>query len=140
MRATGVGLMLLLAACAGTAPSAAPDALPEPSHWRLVGSSDARLQGDAAAAVRLTIAEGRLSGDSGCNEFSAGYSLANGALQMQPLISTKRGCAPPAGEVEQALYAVLREATRADLRDGRLRLTTGDGRYVEFLTENSARP
>ncbi|MGQ0801075.1 MAG: META domain-containing protein [Pseudomarimonas sp.] len=90
------------------APLAVPlDALPVGSHWALVASNAAGLNRVEASAIRLSVQADRLSGDSSCNRFSAGYQMLDGRLSVGPAMATKRGCQSPAGEIEQALFAVL---------------------------------
>jgi heat shock protein HslJ len=102
------------------------DALPTNSDWALTSASAAGLNRPEAALVRLHIEGERLSGDSGCNRFSASYSISAGKLSIGPVVASKRGCPSAAGEVEQALFAALQTLTSASM----------DG--VDLLLEDSA--
>ena len=104
-------------------------ALPVGTRWRLAGSERDVLQVDDAARVTLRVEDGRLFGDSGCNQYSVGVQLdAVGLLTMDPVVSTKRGCIGPAGDIEKAYYEALGNASWFT-RDGDtlvLWLHTGD--------------
>src|SRR5688572_26611350 len=57
---------------------------------------------------RITLADGKASGHSGCNGFSAGYTTgADGALAFGPVIATKMFCEGEPGTSEQAVFAAL---------------------------------
>jgi heat shock protein HslJ len=77
---------------------------------------------------RVTLADGKATGHSGCNDFSAGYtSGADGALAFGPVTATKMFCEGEPGTSEQALFAAL-AATKRATRDGTLmRLHDADG-------------
>jgi len=83
------------------------DALPAGSHWALASSTATGLDRSEATAIRLSIESDRLSGDSSCNRFSAGYQLLDKRLSVGPPVATKRGCQSPAAEIEQALFVLL---------------------------------
>ncbi|MBD8526492.1 META domain-containing protein [Pseudomarimonas arenosa] len=106
--------------------------LPEDSRWKLVSSDIEGLQAKASEAVRLEIAGGTLRGDTGCNQFFAGYSMdAAGAISMQPVVQSKRACAEPErNAVERALLDALRELQSASQRGDELVLHTAAGRLV----------
>jgi len=106
--------------------------LPEDSRWRLVESTIVGLEAGNATGIRLEFKDGRLSGDSGCNRFSADAELDDGALRLGPVMSTKRGCADPRGAVESALYAALPGIRQVSMEGDRLRLAHVDGGAMWF--------
>ncbi len=83
------------------------EALPVETYWALTSSTAKGLDRAEASSIRLNIDHKRLSGDSGCNRFSAGYQMLEKRLSVGLPAATKRGCESPAGEIEQALFAVL---------------------------------
>jgi len=73
---------------------------------------------------------GRMSGRA-CNSYSGSYQVSGEGLRFGAIVSTKRACAPPLGEQENALFAVLRDAVRYELgADGSLTIQTSDGRRL----------
>ncbi len=151
-------LALALAAC-GTQPMAGSDdrqhadhkeaatvqsteqplsVLPTGTRWRLAESTRPSLQLPEAAQVTLAFDDGRMQGDSGCNQYVAGYSIADGRIAMEPVAATKRGCPGPRSEVERAWFEALHGLQWVS-RDGDallLRLAEGDMlRFVPFPLE-----
>ncbi len=83
------------------------DALPVETYWALVSSNASGLDRAEATSIRLNIDHSRLSGDSGCNQFSAGYQMLENRLSVGLPAATKRGCESPVAQIEQALFALL---------------------------------
>lgn len=88
---------------------------------------------DMAANARPTLvfdAVGKVNGRA-CNSYSGTYQVAGEGLRFGPIVATKRACAPPLGDQENALLAVLRDAVRHELgADGSLTIETNDGRRL----------
>ena len=122
------------------AETAAPaiDATP----WRILAyRSDAGAGADADAEAglvfiepretppQLAFAEGRVSGNAGCNSFSGGYTLDGGRLTIDPRMAmTMMACEESLMTVEQAITAHL--AAVAGYRQ--------DGRTLELLDAEGA--
>jgi heat shock protein HslJ len=108
-------------------------ALPTGTHWRLALSERETLSLPDAARVTLQIDEGRLSGNSSCNQYSAGYTLQHGRITLQPIAATKRGCIGAPSAIEAAWFEAL-QSLQWISRDGDalvLRLAAGDAlRFV----------
>lgn len=107
-------------------------ALPVDSDWVLSKSSFASLNRAEAGVITLHIAPSRLSGNSGCNQFSAGYQLNERQLAIGPAAATKRGCAPPLNEIEQALFATLPTLVKSSMDGGDLLLHDANGGSLRF--------
>jgi heat shock protein HslJ len=119
------------AAAPRAAASQAPDA---PSlvgtRWTgvVAGASDPRT------LPRLEFAtQGRVVGFTGCNMLSGAWSIAGGEVKFGPMVTTKRGCVGPEGEVERRLLAVLGENSRVTREAHKLILTGPDGARFEFV-------
>ena len=132
----GILCALGVTACAaptgsGAGPTAASP-LPAPiagTRWVGVveGSPDART------LPRMEFAAGgRMAGFTGCNMMSGTWSEEGGAVRFGPIISTKRGCAGPEGEVEKRVIAALGEGARATRSGDRLVVTAASGARFEF--------
>jgi heat shock protein HslJ len=122
-----------LAACVaapGAGPAAAAPAPLAGTRWVGVveGNSDPRT------LPRLEFAAGgRMSGYTGCNMMSGSWSEEGGAVRFGPIISTKRFCAGPEGEVETRLMAAMGPSARATRSGDRLVLGTPGGTRFEFV-------
>ena len=120
-----------LAACAAApgapdAPAAPPASLAG-TRWIALAAGGA----DARSLARLEfMREGRLTGYSGCNMLSGTWRMEGEAIRIGPVITTKRMCAGPEGEVERRLLASL--GGRATREGGKLVLHGPGGARFEF--------
>ena len=108
------------------------DELPVETYWALTSSNATGLDLAQAKAIRLNIDHARLSGDSGCNQFSAGYQVLEKRLSVGVPAATKRGCQSPVAEIEQALFAVLPTLESASLDGSDLILHGAGGVTLRF--------
>lgn len=56
-------------------------------------------------------ADGIVSGNAGCNQFSGGYSVDGSTIAIGPLLSTMMACEEPIGSQEAAIIVALDTAT-----------------------------
>ncbi len=93
-------------------------------RWRLdtlygAGGQPMPLDAQAVAQMHLGIdAQGALSGNGGCNSFNARLVRENGALAVRDFLTTRRGCANPARQVEILFHAALTGARHFTLLQG----------------------
>jgi heat shock protein HslJ len=64
-----------------------------------------------ATATLVFGGDGRVSIDTGCNTGAGSYTGEGATLRFSALAMTKRACAGPAGELEQAVLGVLEAGT-----------------------------
>jgi heat shock protein HslJ len=83
-----------------------------------------------------TFAEGRVAGSTGCNRFTAEYTLDGTVLELGPIASTRMTCIPPADQVERAYLDALSRVAGWRLDDSDLVLVDGDG--AELLRYRAA--
>jgi heat shock protein HslJ len=93
---------------------------------------------DIPPAVRATLAfgsDGHVSGHAGCNGYGGPWTASNGALHFGGMISTKMACLQPAGamQAEHDVFAALREAAAARMRDRQLILLDANGAAIATL-------
>lgn len=148
MRITTSALMLalLLASCKQRTdtPPAADSATPSetsssPSgvtdrQWVLVQLGDnTSPQGNGGKPVTLTLAsaEGRASGNAGCNGYSGPFTLSGNQLSFGPAISTKMAC-EQGMDVEIAFLAMLNEVRTYEATDSSLVLVGSSGSLARF--------
>ena len=103
-------------------------------QWLVSGGID--VPGWESVAPSATFAEGRVAGSTGCNLFTAEYTLDAEALEIGPIASTRMACIPPADEVERAYLDALSRVAGWRLDDSDLVLVDGDG--AELLRYRAA--
>jgi heat shock protein HslJ len=121
-------LLWLLALMAATgcgddqdgAPAAA--SLPE-SPWTLVSGID--VKGWETAPPGVTFSQGQLSGSTGCNQFTAAYTVDAEKLAIGDVAATLMACTGAAAEVEQAFLSALGQVTSWHLDGDELVLEGG---------------
>lgn len=130
---------LLAAGCAsapsaGDAPVARAAAAPAPvaslagTRWTGVveGTPDPRT------LPRLEFTQDRVAGFTGCNMLSGTWRMEEGAPHLGPLITTKRMCLGPEGEVEKRFHAAVGPSSRITREGDRLVFTAPSGARFEF--------
>ena len=123
-----------LAACAtppgdGKAASAAAPAPLSGTRWVGVveGNPDART----LPRIEFT-GGGRFAGFTGCNMMSGSWTEEGGEARFGPIVSTKRFCAGPEGEVEKRVLAALASGARGVRQGDRRVLIAPGGARFEF--------
>jgi heat shock protein HslJ len=125
------GVLLTASACAGAGESQDPTTL-EGVEWHLVESSISSAD-LGAAGITATFASGTISGFSGVNQYSGGYSAeADGAFSAGPLAGTMMAGPEPLMNAESAYLKLLEDAEEFSVEEDRLTLTTGDGSTLAF--------
>jgi heat shock protein HslJ len=119
-------------ASAGAAPASAAAAPATLAGTRWVGVIDASLDKRHAPWLEF-IREGRLSGFTGCNMLSGGWRMEGGQIRVGPLVTTKRGCLGPEGEIERRVLAALNEQSRVTRDGAKLVFLGSSGERFEFL-------
>ncbi|HEX2166108.1 MAG TPA: META domain-containing protein [Longimicrobiales bacterium] len=125
------GLTVLVAisfACSQNGNMSAGDAIG--TTWALIevgGAAVDTTQVNRAPTLTLH-ADGRASGNAGCNQFGGEYELTASTLRFGVLGMTRMAC-PGRMEVETAYAAALEATTEWRLRNGMLELL-GNGRVL----------
>lgn len=80
-------------------------------------------------APTITFADGgKVSGSTGCNNFSGTYTFNNGIIELGPLAMTKKACFGPAADNEAAFVKAINTVDRVGFnQDGGVTLTGPDG-------------
>jgi heat shock protein HslJ len=110
-------------------PTATPLPLPElgdGSTWTLT-----TLNGEPVALPGLVTATfgegGLLTGISGCNNYSAGFTVDGDAITIEPPVTTRKMCADPRMALEEDYLAALTAAATFTQEDHTLTLFDADG-------------
>lgn len=94
--------------------------------WRVIRLGTDELPSGVIATVVFG-RDGQVSGKSGCNRFSGGYTLSGEGLSFGNLAQTKMACEGFAMEAEQRFNELIGKVTRVTPgENGQLRLMMGD--------------
>ena len=105
------------------------------TSWQLVSLDGA----DAIGTVTLLFgADGRATGSTDCNSFSAVYSVDGAALRLGPVLSPRAACVDEAqGTQELAFLLALEAASDYALTAEELVITYGDGSQLVFVGQTA---
>lgn len=101
-------------------------------EWRLVqiGGAAATTAGAATPTLRFG-ADGRMTGNTGCNSTGGAYTVDGDRLTFGALVMTKRACAASAANRLERTFAGALQATRSyRVTEARLELLDGSGNVV----------
>ena len=118
-------LALLVAACA-----AAPVKSESLVGTRWVGVASADVDPKSLPRLEFVTAE-RIAGYTGCNMLSGTWRMEGGEARLGPLVTTKRACAGPGGDIEKRVVAAL--GGKLTRTADRLVFTAPDGARYEFI-------
>ena len=86
-------LVLASAAACGEDEAGSPDPSSlEQVPWLVV--SGLEVEGWEDAAPSANFEGGRIAGSTGCNRFTAPYTVDSDALELDPIVATKMACPP----------------------------------------------
>ena len=109
-------LNLILSACSS-------QVSPITGSWKLTayGSPDAPTPAVTEVDATLTFdADGKISGNDGCNSMSGQYEVSGDQITFSQVTSTLMACAEPQMVQEQAVYQVFSDAATFKLESGTL--------------------
>lgn len=103
-------------------------ALLEGATWRLTGLPGQTLAADQGRnAVTVSFGAGRVSGFSGCNQFTGSYSVDGERLKLGTLGGTMMACPEPATSIEGAFQGAFSGTLNVSTDGDQLTLTPADG-------------
>ena len=109
------------------------------THWQATGINNGKGGVVTSATTGLAMArfsDGKVSGQAGCNSFSASYVISGNQITIGPAMATRKHCAEPAGIMaqEQEYLQALSRARVYELSDSRLKLRDEKGALqVDFV-------
>ena len=125
---------ILTLALAIAVPAGAQQAPLAGSEWRVVSIGGEAVPEGVEALVQFG-ADGKLSGNGGCNQFTGTYVAEGAALTIGQVAATRRACPGPRMAVEQKLFAAF-GAVRGFARDrADLVLTDAAGATLVVLVQ-----
>jgi len=102
------------------------------SEWRIASVGGAAVTLPRPATIAFD--EDRVSGSTGCNRFTGGYTLQAGRLSTPRLAMTRMACMGEAGAVEAAVTDLLNDPMVAyPMRDGSIRLVGTEGKSATLV-------
>lgn len=138
----GVTVLALLAACADAATPEAGPAQPSlaGTSWILATVVAGGEQTDAVDSNGSLnfVADGSMAGSTGCNRFMGTWSVANGALRLEPGGQTLRACPDRLQAQEAAVLAALTATAGYAVDDKTLTLSDEAGEVVATYTAAAA--
>jgi heat shock protein HslJ len=106
------------------------------TNWRLTTLIDGDAASSILAGTAPTLAvddlAGRISGSAGCNSYGGSAAFTERSVEVGPLVSTKMACDKAVMDQERLFLEVLGAAVTWEIEGTTLRLTTADGRALEF--------
>jgi len=121
---------MAVTACAAPGSVGAPDASLGGTRW--VGVVDSSVAKEATPWIEF-LREGRLTGYSGCNMLSGGWSGEGASARLSGLVATKRYCLGAAGDLEKRVLAAMTAESRITREGERLVVTSPGGARFEFV-------
>lgn len=105
------------------------------TRWDVVNFNDGNAIVTLIDGTRITMefgANGQLTGNSGCNSYSASYSVTGSVISITPPSGTQRFCESPAGVMDQEarFLAILPRAANFRIDGSRLDITSAGGQIL----------
>ncbi len=130
---------LAVSACAAPPNSAAPREVTAATPAAAASMVGTRWKGaDASVDERHLpwlefVAEGRLSGFTGCNLLHGAWANEGGQVRIGPIVTTKRACLGAEGDIERRVLAVLNREARVTREGDRLVFIGAGGERLAFV-------
>jgi len=129
--ALALGALLTTAGCGATGGAQDPAAL-EGVEWHLVESSVSSAD-LSAAGITASFEAGQMSGFSGVNQYSGGYTAEDdGSFAAGPLAGTMMAGPEPLMAAESAFLGLIEECDTFTVADGKLTLAVGSTDSLVF--------
>ncbi|MCB8992068.1 MAG: META domain-containing protein [Ardenticatenaceae bacterium] len=114
----------------------AKNAALEGTQWTLssIAQNDAVVSNSIDADITMQLADGTVSGSTGCNEFFGSYTVDGQTLSLSALGLTRRACDEAHGKREQELMAAFEQVTSYRTQLDALTLLDAAGNVVMSWT------
>ncbi|HEX5781267.1 MAG TPA: META domain-containing protein [Solirubrobacteraceae bacterium] len=90
-----------------------------------------------ASGPSATFTDGTVAGSTGCNRFTASYTLEGDVLEISPAATTRMACEPPVAAAEREFLAALDRVAGWESAGGELVLSDADGNELLRFREPS---
>jgi len=103
-------------------------------NWRLFSYTDGKggmsnIIGDQPITA-LFRADGTVTGSSGCNQYTAGYTTTGSSIKITPGISTMMACAPAVMDQESRYFSLMANATTYSVNGDTLLFFDNTGKAI----------
>lgn len=108
------------------------------TSWKLASYGPVSAPVAAAPGIETKLvfgADGKLSGNLGCNGFSGDYSVEGGKLTFGPLMATLMACPEPQMSQEGTAFLVLKDSATFTISADTLTITSLDKSTLLTLTK-----
>lgn len=108
------------------------------ARWQV----ESLLQGESVSSVPVGAEaflefreDGKVLGNTGCNNLSGGYTREDGSITFTPIVTTKKACADDVNALERAVLEVLEGTVTAEITADRLELVHpgGSGLHLRVI-------
>lgn len=97
-------------------------------RWTVVS-----VEGKPAPEATLEIGPGKISGNGGCNRYSAPAKFIRGMVEVGPVVATRMAC--DRLESEQAFFSALERARKFSVDGQTMKLGDEDGKTLIVLAK-----
>ncbi len=109
------------------------------TRWNVVNYNDGGAIVTLVPGTSITMnfgVDGQVAGNSGCNSFSAGYTVNGSALSITPPGGTQQFCESPAGVMDQEarFLAALQSAASFRINGSQLEISSAAGQIAVVAT------
>ena len=128
-----MAILMMLTACSTGKTS--PDL--SATQWKLVSYGPVSDQTPAAAGIDTSLkfgADGKVSGNLGCNSFGGDYTQKGDQVTFGPLISTLMACPEPQMSQESISFAILTGTVKFTLKGDLLTIMDASGKNELVFT------
>jgi len=116
-----------------------PEVSLEGTAWSLTAFIEGEMMASPLTDTEITLAfdAGHAVGLSGCNDYGSAYTLKDGVLRFEDVITTLKYCTAPEGVMEQEsrYTGILPAVTSFEWDADQLTLRTADGRGLVFTVQ-----
>lgn len=105
----------------------------------LIVGGDAAISMVQGSSITMTFQDGRVTGNTGCNEYFADYTVDGESIKLGPVGSTRRACPEGLGDQEQTFLELLSMVNRFTVEGPQLTLYA-DTLQLMVLTQPEAMP
>jgi len=95
---------------------------------RYLGSDGNDVPVAKAISASATFADGTVSGNAGCNDYTGAYTVEGDKLTIGPLAATKKACGPAQSALETVFLTALGQVATYTVTGSTLELKTADGK------------
>lgn len=100
--------------------------------WGMISLNQGNLL--EGTQITLTFEENQVTGNAGCNLYSASYEASGNNITFKPIVQTEMACMEPTGVMDQerTYLEILGAAQSYEVTEGLLTIVSGNGQTLTF--------